>query len=325
MKAVISNAYGSAEVLEMKEVEKPVPKDNQVLVKVHASSVNFGNLALLRGKPFLVRFAFGFTKPKYRIPGGDMAGRVEAVGSNVKRFQPGDGVFADLSGSGWGAFAEYVAVPEDVLVQKPYGFTYEEAAAVPMAGVTALQGIRDKGEIQPGQKVLIYGASGGVGTFAVQIAKSYGAEVSAVCSTRNVDLVGSIGADHVIDYKREVFRKQTQQYDLIIGVNGHQPLSVYKRALKPEGRFVHVGGSGQQLFQTMTEGPWISMTGKKKMGAFLHKPNQADLHYMKELLEAGKVKPVIDKTYTLSQIKEAFEYFEEGHAQGKVIIRGSSH
>jgi NADPH:quinone reductase-like Zn-dependent oxidoreductase len=322
MKAVISSTYGSPKELELKEVEKPVPKDNEVLVKVHATSVNFGNLALLRGKPFLVRFAFGITKPKYSIPGGDMAGRVEAVGLNVKAFQPGDEVFADLSGSGWGAFAEYVAVPEDVLVQKPTGCSFEEAAAVPMAGATALQGIRDKGEIQPGQKVLIYGASGGVGTFAVQIAKSYGAEVTGVCSTRNVELIHSIGADHVIDYQRVDFRKQKQQYDLIIGVNGHQPLSVYKRALKPEGRFVHVGGSGLQMFQTMTEGPWISMTGKKKMGAFLHKPNTADLHYMKELLETGKVKPVIDKIYTLSEIKEAFEYFEEGHAQGKVIIRG---
>lgn len=321
MKAVISSVYGSPEVLELKEVEKPVPKDNQVLVKIHASSVNFGNLALLRGKPFLVRFAFGFSKPKYRIPGGDMAGRVEAVGPNVKRFQPGDEVFADLSGSGWGAYAEYVAVPEDVLVQKPSGISFEEAAAVPMAGVTALQAIRNKGEIQPGQKVLIYGASGGVGTFAVQIAKSYGVEVTAVCSTRNVEIARSIGADHVIDYKQVDFRKQTQQYDLIIGANGHQPLSVYKRALKPEGRFVHVGGSGQQLFQAMTEGPWISMTGKKKMGAFLHKPKPADLNYMKELLEVGKVKPVIDKTYTLSEIKEAFEYFEEGHSQGKVILR----
>lgn len=322
MKAVISSVYGSPEVLELKEVEKPVPKDNQVLVKIHASSVNFGNLALLRGKPFLVRFAFGFSKPKYRIPGGDMAGRVEAVGPNVKRFQPGDEVFADLSGSGWGAYAEYVAVPEDILVQKPSGISFEEAAAVPMAGVTALQAIRNKGEIQPGQKVLIYGASGGVGTFAVQIAKSYGAEVTAVCSTRNVEIARSIGADHVIDYKQVDFRKQTQQYDLIIGANGHQPLSVYKRALKPEGRFVHVGGSGQQLFQTMTEGTWISMTGKKKMDAFLHKPKPADLNYMKELLEAGKVKPVIDKTYALSEIKEAFEYFEEGHSQGKVILIG---
>ncbi|WP_318245805.1 NAD(P)-dependent alcohol dehydrogenase [Bacillus tianshenii] len=273
MKVVISRTYGTPEVLELIEVEKPVPKDNQVLVKVHATSINFGNLALLVGKPFPVRFAFGLTKPKYRIPGGDMAGRVEAVGPDVKAFNSGDEVFADLSGSGWGAFAEYVSVPEDVLVQKPSGISFEEAAAVPMAGVTALQGIRDKGEIQTGQKVLVYGASGGVGTFAVQLAKSFGAEVTAVCSTRNVDLVRLIGADHVIDYKREDFRKQTQQYDLIIGVNGHQPLSVYKRALKTGGRFVHVGGSCLQLFQTMTEGPWISMAGKKKMGAFLHKPN----------------------------------------------------
>ncbi|ETI66644.1 NAD(P)-dependent alcohol dehydrogenase [Neobacillus vireti] len=320
MKAVVSNKYGSPDVLELKEVEKPILEDNQVLVKVHAASVNFGNLVLLRGKPFLARFAFGLLKPKYSIPGGDIAGRVVAVGKNVKQFQLDDEVFGDLSRSGWGGFAEYVAVPENALAHKPANMSFEEAAAVPMAAVTALQGLRDKGKIQSGQKVLINGASGGVGTFAVQIAKSFGAEVTGVCSTRNLEIVRSIGADHAIDYTKEDFTKKTQRYDLILGANGSHPISAYKGALSPNGVFVHVGGSGAQLFQTMTLGPWISMTGSKKMGSLLQRANQKDLLYVKELLETGKVKPVIDRRYKLSEVPEAFRYFEEGHAQGKVVI-----
>ncbi|MFF2447006.1 NAD(P)-dependent alcohol dehydrogenase [Neobacillus sp. NPDC058068] len=320
MKAIVSNKYGSPDVLELNEVEKPIPEDNQVLVKVHAASVNFGNLVLLRGKPFVARFAFGLLKPKYSIPGGDIAGRVEAVGKNVKQFRPDDEVFGDLSRSGWGGFAEYVAVPENALALKPANMSFEEAAAVPMASVTALQGLRDKGKIQSGQKVLINGASGGVGTFAVQIAKSFGAEVTGVCSTRNLEIVRSIGADHAIDYTKEDFTKKTQRYDLILGANGSHPISAYKGALSPNGVFVHVGGSGAQLFQTMTLGPWISMTGRKKMGSLLQRANQKDLLYVKELLEAGKVKPVIDRRYKLSEVPEAFKYFEAGHAQGKVVI-----
>jgi len=320
MKAIVYNKYGPPDILELKEVEKPIPKDNQVLVKVHASSMNYGNLVLLKGEPFLARFAFGLLKPKYSIPGGDIAGRVEAVGKNVKQFQPGDEVFGDLSGCGWGGFAEYVSVPENALVPKPSNMSFEEAAVVPMAAVTALQSLRDKGKIQAGQKVLIYGASGGVGTFAVQIAKSFGAEVTGVCSTRNVNIVRSIGADHVIDYMEEDFTKKTECYDLILAANGYQPISVYKRALSPKGTFVHVGGSGAQMFQVMVLGPWISITGRKKMSSFLQRPNQKDLIFMKELLEAGKVKPVIDRGYKLSEVPEAFKYFEEGHAQGKVVI-----
>ena len=254
MKAIVSNKYGSPDVLELKEVEKPIPKDNQVLIKVHAASLNYGNLVLLKGKPFLARFAFGLLKPKYSIPGGDIAGRVEAVGKDVKQFQPGDDVFGDLSGCGWSGFAEYVSVPENALALKPVNMSFEEAAAVPMAGITALQGLRDKGKIQSGQKVLINGASGGVGTFAVQIAKSFGAEVTGVCSTRNLDILRSIGADHVIDYTKEDFTQKKQSYDLILGVNGYQPISAYKRALSPNGIFVHVGGSGAQLFQAMVLG-----------------------------------------------------------------------
>ncbi|WP_342543660.1 NAD(P)-dependent alcohol dehydrogenase [Paenisporosarcina sp. FSL H8-0542] len=312
--------YGSPDVLEMLEVEKPTPEDNQVLVKIHAASVNYGNLVLLRGEPLLARFAFGLLKPKYSIPGGDIAGRVEAVGKYVKQFQPGDEVFGDLSSCGWSGFAEYVAVPENALAIKPANISFVEAAAVPMAGVTALQGLRDKGKIQSGQKVLINGASGGVGTFAVQIAKSFGAEVTAVCSTRNVDIVQSIGAAHVIDYTKEDFTKKAERYDLILAVNGYKPISAYKRSLNPKGNYVMVGGAGAQLTQAMVLGPWHSFISNKKMGTMLQSANQKDLIFMKELLEAGKVKPVIDRCYKFSEVPDAFRYFEEGHAQGKVVI-----
>ncbi|MBZ5753828.1 NAD(P)-dependent alcohol dehydrogenase [Metabacillus rhizolycopersici] len=320
MKAIVYNKYGPPDVLKLTEVEKPIPQDNQVLVKIHATSLNYGNLVLLKGEPFLARFAFGLLKPKYSIPGGDIAGHVEAVGKGVTQFQPGNEVFGDLSGCGWGGFAEYVSVPENALALKPANLSFEEAAAVPMAGVTALQGLRDRGKIQSGQKVLINGASGGVGTFAVQIAKSFGGEVTGVCSTRNLDILRSIGADHAIDYTKEDFTKKTQSYDLILGINGYQPISAYKRLLRPNGNFVHVGGSGSQLFQAMVLGPWLSMMGGKKMSSFLQRSNQKDLIYIKELLETGKVKPVIDRCYTLNELPEAFKYFEEGHAQGKIII-----
>lgn len=320
MKAIVSKKYGSPDVLEVTEMEKPIPTDNQVLVKIHASSVNYSNLVLLKGEPFLARFAFGLLKPKYMIPGGDIAGQVEAVGKDVKLFSVGDQVYGDLSGCGWGGFAEYVAVPENALALKPDNMSFEEAAAVPMAAVTALQGLRDKGKIQSGQKVLINGASGGVGTFAVQIAKSFGAEVTGVCSTRNIDILRSIGADHIIDYTKENFTQNSERYDLILAVNGSHPISEYKRTLRPNGIFVHVGGSESQLFQSMVLGPWISMTGSKKIGSFLQRANQNDLVVMKELLEAGKVRPVIDKRYKLDEVPEAFKYFDEGHAQGKVVI-----
>jgi NADPH:quinone reductase-like Zn-dependent oxidoreductase len=268
----------------------------------------------------LARFAFGLLKPKYSIPGGDIAGVVEAVGKDVHSLQPGDEVFGDLSGCGWGGLAEYVSVPENALALKPDNLSFEEAAAVPMAGVTALQGLRDKGKIQQGKQVLIYGASGGVGTFAVQVAKSFGAEVTAVCSTRNLEVVSSIGADHVIDYTKENFNDIEQSFDLIVGVNGYQPISAYKKALQPNGIFVHVGGSGSQMFQVMIKAPWISLTSSKKMSSFLQRANLKDLLYLRDLLEAGKVKPVIDRSFPLVDIKEAFRYFEQGHAQGKVVI-----
>ncbi|MBM7620081.1 NADPH:quinone reductase-like Zn-dependent oxidoreductase [Bacillus tianshenii] len=320
MKAIVCNKYGSPDVLELKEINKPIPTENQVLVRVHAASLNFSNLVLLKGKPFLARFAFGLTKPKYSVPGGDIAGTVEAVGKEVKLFQVGDEVFGDLSGCGWGGFAEYVTVPEHVLALKPTNISFEEAAATPMASVTALQGLRDKGKIKSGQKVLIHGASGGVGTFAVQIAKSFGAEVTGVCSTRNLEILDSIGADHIIDYTKEDFSQNEERYDLILGVNGSNSISAYMRALKSNGNFVHVGGSESQYFQSLFLGPFITMTDSKKIRNLLQRANQKDLNNVKELLETGKIKPIIDKRFKLSEVAEAFKYFQEGHAQGKVVI-----
>jgi NADPH:quinone reductase-like Zn-dependent oxidoreductase len=321
MKAMVFHKYGSPDVLKLEEVQKPIPSDDEVLVKVHAASANYADWALLRGKPLLVRLmAGGLLKPKNKILGADIAGRVEAVGKNAKQFQPGDEVFGDISACGWGGFAEYVCASENALVLKPASMTFEEAAAVPLAAVTALQGIRDKGQIQPGQKVLINGASGGVGTFAVQIAKSFGAEVTAVCSTRNLDMARSIGADQVIDYTQEDFTQKGQRYDLIIAANGYHSISDYKRALSPEGIYVCTGGSMPQIFQAMLLGPWMSMTGSKKMRGSATNSNKKDLVFMKELLEAGKVVPVIDRRYMLSEAAEALRYLGEGHAKGKVVI-----
>jgi NADPH:quinone reductase-like Zn-dependent oxidoreductase len=321
MRAIVYHKYGSPDVLKLEEVEKPTPQDDEVLIKVHASSVNYNNPAQVRGKPFLARLWFGLLKPKYTIPGGDIAGRVEAVGRNVIQYKPGDEVFGDLSSCGFGAYAEYVCVPENLLALKPANLKFEEAAAVPQAAAyVALQALRDKGEIQSGQKVLIYGASGGIGTFAVQLAKSFGAEVTGVCSTRNVDMVCLIGADHVIDYTKEDFTKNGQRYDLIVATAGYRSIFDYKRALSPKGIYVATGGSLAQVFQAMLLGPVISMTGRNKMGNLLARPNQKDLVFMKDLLEAGKVKPVIDRRYTLSEVAEALRYYGEGHARGKVVI-----
>jgi NADPH:quinone reductase-like Zn-dependent oxidoreductase len=259
-------------------------------------------------------------KPKDTILGTDVAGRIEAVGRSAKQFQPGDEVYGDLSACGHGGFAEYVAVPENAVALKPANLTFEEAAAVPLAAVTALQGLRDNGQIRPGQKVLINGASGGVGTFAVQIAKSFGAEVTAVCSTRNVDMARSLGADHVIDYTQTDFTKSGQQYDLIFAVSGYHPISAYHRALSPKGIYVMVGGSGAQLFQAMLLGPWLSRSTGKRMDVLSAQPSQKDLVFMKDLLEAGKVAPVIDRRYTLPEVPDAIRYLEAGHARGKVVI-----
>jgi len=319
MKAIVYTKYGPPDVLQLKEVEKPTPRDDEVLIKAHAASANAGDWHLLRGKPFLVRLmGYGLLKPKHKILGFDIAGRIEAVGRNVKQFQPGDEVFGVLSGGG---FAEYACASEIALVLKSASMTFEEAAAVPVAALTALQGLRDKGQIQAGQKVLINGAGGGVGTFAVQIAKSFGAEVTAVCSTRKLDMVRSIGADQVIDYTREDFTKNGQHYDLILDVAAYRSVLDYKRVLSPKGIYVMAGGSVGRLLQVMFLGPWISMTGSKRMGFMgVAKTNKKDLDFLKELLETGKVVPVIDRRYMLSETAEALRYLEEGQARGKVVI-----
>ena len=320
MKAIIYTEYGSPEVLRLLEVEKPVPRENEVLVKIHAAAITAGDVIVLKGEPFVTRLATGLLEPKNSIPGKEVAGRVEAVGPNVTQFQPGDEVFGDLSVASWGAYAEYVAVPESAIALKPANLTFAEAAAVPESAVVALQGLRDKGKIQPGKKVLVNGASGGVGLYAVQIAKAFGAEVTAVCSTRNLDLVRSLGADHVIDYSKEDFTQNGQQYDLILAANGYHPIADYKRALFPEGIYVATGGTLTQSLQATMIGPFISMTGRKKMGGMLVKPNQKDLIFIKELIEASQVTPVIDRRYPLSEIADAFHYMAEGRTQGKVVI-----
>ena len=321
MKAIVCTKYGPPDVLQLQEVAKPTPKEDEVLVKVHAASVNAYDWHLLTADIFLVRLmGGGLRRPKVAIPGVDIAGRIEAAGSDVKQFRPGDEVFGDISACGNGGFAEYVAVPEHALALKPAALSFEEAAAVPMAAITALQGLRDQGKIQAGQKVLINGASGGVGTFAVQIAKAFGAEVTAVCSTRNLDLARTLGADRVIDYTQEDFTRNGQTYDLILAANGYHPLSAYKRALTPQGIYVMAGGKPGQIFQAMLLGSWLSDNGGKRLGGFTAHANQKDLVMLKELLEAGKVVPVIDKRYSLSEAAEALRYLGAGHARGKVVI-----
>jgi len=318
MKAIVCSKYGSPDVLQLKEMEKPSPKDNEVLVKVYAASVNALDWHSLTADIFLVRLmGMGLFKPKNAIFGADIAGRVEAVGKNVSRFRPGEDVFGDI---GHGGFAEYAVAPEGFLVLKPANLSFEAAAAVPVAALTALQGLRDSGKIQTGQKVLINGASGGVGTFAVQIAKAFGAEVTAVCSTRNVEQARKLGADHVIDYTREDFTQSGQQYDLIFAANGYHPLSAYKRALTPTGIYVMAGGKPAQIFQSVLLGGRMSEKDGRKMGGVSAHIDLKDLLALKEMLESGKIVPAIDKSYPLSEVPEALRYLGEGHARGKIVI-----
>ena len=320
MKAIVCTEYGPPELLQLQEVERPVPGADQVLVRVLASSVNFANRALVTGEPFIVRLMVGgLREPKIRIPGGDIAGRVEEVGVNVTQFQPGDEVYGDLADAGFGGFAEYVTAAESIVAPKPANLSFEEAAAVPQAAVVALQGLRNLGQIQSGQKVLVVGASGGIGTFGVQLAKAFGAEVTGVCSTRNLELVRSIGADHVIDYTREDFAAGEQRYDLILATAGYRSIFDYKRALAPEGTYVMTGGSMAQIFQAMA-GPLVAMGSGKKMVNLSAQAKQEDLAFMTELIEAGKVAPVIDRSYPLSEVPQALEYYGQGHARGKVVI-----
>jgi len=319
LKAVVGTEYGSPDDLELQEIDKPVVDGDGVLVRVRATSVNPLDWHFMRGLPYFVRLTAGLRRPKRSVPGVDVAGHVEAVGENVTQFQPGDEVF----GSRGGAFAEYVCGGERNFVAKPVGLTFEQAAAVPGAGCTALQALRDRGQIQPGQRVLINGAAGGVGTFAVQIAKAFGADVTGVCSTRNVDMVRSIGADQVIDYTREDFTRVGQRYDLILDAVGNRSLSDFRRALTPKGTLVLVGGGSGRLLgplalplRALVVSPFVG----QRLLPFLAKVSKEDLVVLKELIEAGKVTPVIDRTYPLSEAPEAIRYLEAGHAQGKVVI-----
>ncbi len=317
MKAAVYRSYGPPEVLKIEEIEKPTPKEDEVLIKIHAASVNAYDWHFLTADIFLIRLmGGGMLKPKYTRLGADIGGRIEAVGRNVKQFQPDDEIFGMVKGG----FAEYACAPENALALKPVNLSFDEAAAIPMAAVTALQGLRDEGQIQAGQKVLINGASGGVGTFAVQIAKSFGAEVTAVCSTRNLEQARSIGADHIIDYTKEDFTKSSQQYDLVFAANGYHSLSAYKRTLTPKGIYIMAGGSMAQIFQSMLMGSLMSETGGKTMSGVSAKRSQRDLVFMKELFEAGNVKSVIDRRYPLSEAAEALRYLGEGHAKGKIIL-----
>jgi len=324
MKAIVRDTYGSPDVLELKDIDKPEIGDDEVLLRVHAASVNPADWHLLRGKPYIARLQLGLRKPKDRVLGCDVAGQVEALGKNVTMLQPGDEVFGSPFMHGFGAFAECVCVSEGLLASKPATLSFEQAAAVPLAASTALQGLRDHGRIEPGHKVLIIGASGGVGAFAVQIAKSFDAEVSGVCSTRNVDMVRSLGADHVIDYTQEDFTQSGQKYDLIFQLAGTRSPSECRRALTSKGTLVLSSGE--------SDGRWIGPVDRiikalvlsafvsEKMASFTVKPNKEDLQFLKQLIEAGTLTPVIDRTYPLSEVPEAIRYLEEGHARGKVVI-----
>jgi NADPH:quinone reductase-like Zn-dependent oxidoreductase len=325
MKAIVQDRYGSSDVLELREVDTPAPADNEVLVRVHAAAVNAYDWHVMRGDPYLARLTIGLRRPRTRIRGRDFAGRVDAVGRNVTRFRPGDDVYGDL-GEADGAFAEYACVPADVLEPKPANLTFEQAAAVPLAGNTALMGLRDAARVQPGQHVLVNGASGGVGTFAVQIAKAFGAEVTGVCSTRNVDLVRSIGADHVIDYTQEDFTRNGRSYDVVFDLVGNRSLTECRRALTPAGTLVLSGGGvsgGGSLVGPLgliVKGRVMAPFVRHRLVLLTTTLSTQNLAALSALAEAGKVVPVIDRTYPLSEVPEAIRYLEVEHARAKVVI-----
>ena len=318
MKAIVRETYGSPDVLHLADVPVPTVRDDDVLVRVHAASANAGDWHLLRGTPWPFRLVAGLRIPRFKIIGTDVAGHVEAVGRNVTRFRPGDEVFGELSRCGFGAYAEFAAAPEQALALKPANLSFEEAATLPTAGCTALQGLR-KGCIERARRVLVHGASGGVGTFAVQIARTFGAEVTAVCSTRNVELVRSIGADHVIDYTKDDFAAHGPRYDVILAANGDRSIWDYRRALNAGGCYAMTGGSNRQLTHALLLGPLLSM-GRQRFGNVLVKPNQADLLVLKDLCETGQMRPVIDRRFPLSEVPSAVRYIEAGHARGKVVV-----
>jgi len=320
MKAIVRDRYGPPEALHLDSVRQPVPGDGDILVHVHAASVSAGDWHLLRGEPFIVRLAFGgLVRPKLKVLGADVAGRIESVGANVRRFRVGDEVFGHLSACGFGGFAEYVSAPETAFVAKPASITFEAAAAVPGSALAALQGLRDKGRLRPGQHVLVNGAAGGVGSFAVQIAKALDAEVTGVCSTNSVGVVRDLGADHVIDYQREDYTRG-HTYDLILDTAAHRPVHHQRRALRPDGTYVMVGGAARHILGVMLLGPWVSVTSRQKLEFLSTKPVHADLLVLKELLETGRIRPLIDRRYPLRDVPQAVRYFEDGHPRGKVVI-----
>ncbi|TGK08987.1 NAD(P)-dependent alcohol dehydrogenase [Leptospira fletcheri] len=321
MKAIVYCEYGSSDVLRLKEVEKPFPGEGEVLIRVRAASVNAADWRMMRADPFLVRFHAGLFRPsKFPTLGADIAGSVEAVGLGVTQFRVGDEVFGDVFASGFGGFAEYKCAKEHEIVLKPSNVSFQEAAAVPLAGLTALHALRDAGKLQRGQKVLIHGASGGVGTFAVQLANYFGVEVTAVCSSKKMEIARSLGAHHVIDYSVQDFAQNGQKYDLVLAVNGFRSIFDYRRVLKSHGRYAMVGGNAGQLFQALLLGPFLSMVGGRKTVAVSSKPNQKDLLFLAELLSSKQIKSVIDRSYPLSEVPDAIRYLEQGHAVGKVII-----
>jgi NADPH:quinone reductase-like Zn-dependent oxidoreductase len=319
MQAILHSRYGPPDALELKDIDQPVVTDDQVLVRVHAAAVGKGDWLTVQGLPYVARLRYGLPNPKHPVPGFDVAGRIEAVGPNVTQLQPGDAVF------GWceGSFAEYASVPEGQLALKPANLSFEQAAAVPISGFAALQALRDTGGVQPGQQVVVIGASGGVGSFAVQIAKAFGAEVTGVCSTKSVDMVRSIGADHVIDYTQQDFTRTGQRYDLILEMAGNRSLSDLRRALTPKGTLVLVGGSGGRWFMgtgRTLRAVLVSPLVGQRLRSFFSKPKGADLVVLKELLEAGKLTPVIDRTFPLRETPEAIRYVGEQSTQGKTVI-----
>ena len=322
MRAVIYERYGSPDVLHLAEVEKPVPTDDQLLIKIHVVSINGSDREGLIGKPFYVR-AGGLLKPGHPILGSDIAGRVESAGKNNKEFKVGDELFGELPGY-HGGFAEYVCTRGSTLALKPANLTFEEAAAIPQAGVIALQGIREKGQVKPGQKVLINGAGGSAGSFAIQLAKLYGAEVTGVDNAGKLDFIRSLGADHVIDYTRDDFTRNGKHYDLILDLIAHRSIFAYKRALRPNGTYFFVGGSVAVLFQILLLGPWIKRTAAKNIRLLAVPQNRKDLIAITELCQAGKIVPVIDKRFPLNEVPEALRYVGEGYAKGKVVITVAS-
>ncbi|MBX3085336.1 MAG: NAD(P)-dependent alcohol dehydrogenase [Anaerolineae bacterium] len=321
MQAMVYTNYGSPDELQMREVAKPVPKANEVLIRVRGASINIADWYMLRGNPFMIRLmSGGLRKPKATILGTDVAGMVEAVGSAVTRFKVGDEVYGDLSACGWGSFAEYVAAPETMLALKPRNLSFEAAASVPLAGVTALQGVRDVAKIRHGQRVLINGASGGVGTFAVLLAKHYGAQVTATSSTNKMAMVRSIGADQVLDYTQVDVTQNDERYDVIFDIAAYRSMLDYRPALCPDGLYVIAGGDPNQILKGMAFAPLMSLLGSQTARVLSAKPSAADLSEMTALIEAGSVRPVIDKCYPLAQLADAFRYFGDRHTQGKVVI-----